>query len=376
MIAAVLVALAVTRQAPAPSVPTVPAPAVESQFARPFGSISNFRPLSSNAAIIHAYVEAPDNRLRLTKLHFLDWSAGTVQEVPGWGRGPLAYGSVHGVLAGRGDTTLIVDGANWRLLKLDPAGRAIDTRPFPTSGDSLENPQRRPTIFEPDAIDTGGNLYERRNNNHDGMEGVVRDSSALRRWSGTAGRADTLEWIRWTAWWGPGGGIPLRLPHASMDDWAVTPGGEVVVVRADPYRVDRISPSGAVTRGPPIPHQPVRVTRDDRRRYIAERRRGSASVGLPDDTERYERAEWPTLKPPFNGTIVVAPDGEVWIPTTPARDGDPIVYDVIAGDGTLRVKVAMPPNTVLLTFGPGAMYTTQTIGNRIYLQRRPWTPAR
>lgn len=355
--------------ASAGSAQTTPAPLVESVFPKSFLSISQLRVLSTGDLLVHAAVPAADNPLRLTKLHVAHWADGTITEVPGWGRGPMDYGHVATLIGAHGDTTWIVDGARWRLLKLGrpPELRPVDTLPFPRGADG------RPR-FTPVEGDTLGYFYDIKTERGD-LRGALQDSGAVRRWRAMTGVADTIAWLQWRTWYVDSPGMPLILPFQSLDDWAVAPDGELVIARADSYRVERITPSGRLARGPAIPYQRQVVTAADRAAFVRDNRTESRSVGLPDWSERYATAPWPTHKPPFSGRITLAPDGTVWVPTTPVREADSLVYDVIDRDGTLRTKVVMPRGTRIVAFGPRAMYTTRWDGRAVHLERRSWSPA-
>jgi hypothetical protein len=86
--------------------------------------------------------------------------------------------------------------------------------------------------------------------------------------------------------------------------------------------------------------------------------------------------EFADTKPPFvagpggGGSVLVSPEGEVWVlRTRPAGDKIP-VYDVFDGSGGLAKKVSLKPNSRVAGFGKGVVYVVRTDDDDLqYLQR-------
>jgi hypothetical protein len=225
------------------------------------------------------------------------------------------------------------------------------------------------------AADGRGHFYDWRSSAPADRDSTFRDSVAIRyRGNADAPATDTLGWAYRTVRRTPSPFLKFfALPYGLADAWAVAANGDVIVVRAEEYRVDRISRDGVVKRGRPIPYERRPVTEEDRRAYIAELRAGAREANFPDPGPVLERAEWAREKPPFEGDVRFSAD-RVWVPLTRARASDPVVYDVVDFEGEMRERFAMPPETRVISLGPGFLLTARAEGSRVYLARWKWPP--
>src|SRR5690606_41394814 len=84
----------------------------------------------------------------------------------------------------------------------------------------------------------------------------------------------------------PSGGANERnvrienVPLSPEDAWGVAPDGAVVAARTGDYPVEWIEPSGQVTRGPPVPFDPVRIGTAEKEEWLLESGRGGGSIGV------------------------------------------------------------------------------------------------
>ena len=72
--------------------------------------------------------------------------------------------------------------------------------------------------------------------------------------------------------------------------------------------------------------------------------------------------EFAETKPPFAGaaSVLVSPDGEIWVDRSrPAGDNTP-VYDVFDSAGRLVRKVSLPKDHAVTGFGKGSVYVIRT----------------
>jgi hypothetical protein len=209
------------------------------------------------------------------------------------------------------------------------------------------------------------------------------DSVAIVRSDAALQRAETLAWLRLpkmsVEMSGTQSAPQVRMrgasPFVARDAWAVGGDGSVVIARVADYRVERILPNGTRVIGEPIPYTPVRVTPAMKQEVVAgmQKQMGEFAAQMPAGfiQSLIESTEWPEFKPPFQGGLVVAPDGRLWVPITRAAiTGGGATYDVIDARGRLVERVAFPTGTGLLGFGGTAMYVVRTDADDLqYLQR-------
>jgi hypothetical protein len=147
-------------------------------------------------------------------------------------------------------------------------------------------------------------------------------------------------------------------PFSAPDQWLVSPDGTVIIARVREYRLEVLTPDGGRRLGPPIPYDRVVVTRSDRDGYLGRFRERFSSMIPTEVVNTHVRAiKFPEHRPPFDGTIHVAPDRRIWIPRPAVASEGPLTYDVVAiDDGRLIERVVMPPDTKILGFGSEALY--------------------
>jgi hypothetical protein len=206
-------------------------------------------------------------------------------------------------------------------------------------------------------------------------------------------------------------------PPLAVDDWAVTSGGAIAVVRGRDYHIDRLNSDGSWSSLPRIPYEWERL--DDslktalldstvtamqanmdsmQARFArnqgapggpgngpaaAERAGREAATsgavvmtftgpgggergggGGPPSSINIQRpqvvradlADVPDYRPPFRqGAVRADVEGNLWIRTNKVVDGRP-VYDVVNGDGRLIDRVQLPAFRTIAGFGPGVVY--------------------
>jgi hypothetical protein len=302
-------------------------------------------------------------------------TTGAVRAVGHWGRGPDEYANAGPLLPAPGDTTWMVEEWPGRLFVITPRGDAAGAVSFPAHVLPESGVGKHSLVFV--RTDTAGNFYDTRSPGRaaDDPPTTFRDSAMIRsRGSELRPRTDTIAWLYYTTRRTPSSFLGFTaLPYGLGDRWAVAPNGDVIIVRAEEYRVDRIPRTGSASRGSPISYERRPVTAGDRKAYIADLRANARGAGFPDPGPGLERAEWPAFKPPFTGEVVFAADA-VWVPITRSHEKDPVVYDVVSFAGTLRERVAAPRGTTVIAVGPSAVYGVQRDRGLVYLRRWGWSP--
>ena len=141
------------------------------------------------------------------------------------------------------------------------------------------------------------------------------------------------------------------------DLFGVTPDGSLWVARATTNSLDWRAPNGTWTHGEPSPYEKIRVTKEDKDRFMDAAHRS----GLPTALDiRYPFADF---KPPF-AMAVGGGDHEVWLQRTRLVDDTIPVYDVMGGDGNRVRVVELPAGASLAGFGEkGAIYLALRSGD-------------
>jgi hypothetical protein len=288
------------------------------------------------------------------------------------GQGPDEYRQPDGLFALPGDSTLMTDLGNGRIAVLDPDGTIVRTAPIAREGDDGSL-----MLLLPRATDAEGGIWF---TTRTGPGMRLEDSVRVRRLEPGTGAIESVAGLapppisRSTS--GGGGRQEERvmpIPFGPEDDWAVGPGG-LAIVRAEPYRVERVNPDGELVLGPEIAWEPVEVKRADKEEWLdalsgglmvmvteengvrnTNFRRGGRPPGMDLDS-----FEWPETKPAFvpRGTFVDFA-GRVWVRRN-VMAGEPPLYDVFGPDGRRSGQVELPPGRRLLGFSRDYVYMART----------------
>ena len=379
--------------AAAQTVPTRTLTRADAEWSEPFSQISGIRELKSGRVIV------ADNREKSIQL--VDFT-GQAKKIGREGSGPGEYGLPTSVFAAPGDTTWVFDVMNSRYLVIDPAGKPVSTFMMadgpPPNGEVT--PGRERAAFGlgfAQGIDAQGRLYFRAPTVRFGNEAPATvDTTPIIRWDRKTNKADTVGLLFSpagpppTVRGVPGGGQEVRVsvriggstPFASTDAYAVTPSGDVAVVRARDYHVDWIV-KGKTVSGAPIAYDRVRVTDADKKAWIEARRNAPGVQLINDNGNRRVQTggappdgpppEFPPFKGPFasNG-VVAAPNGQIWVAKHMPVDAPP-TYDVVDNTGKVVSRVVLPKRTRLVGFGAGTVYLARIDEDDLQnLQRYRW----
>ncbi|MDB4913986.1 MAG: hypothetical protein JWM95_1630 [Gemmatimonadetes bacterium] len=339
-----------------------------------------------------------------------------------------AYGaSPGGLIAFRGDSTLLIATASLSMHLIDPNGKIVRTMAAPRASDInalIGGPRGNP------GFDAKGRLVYRASVNEGRSLRTSQtgqtftmltppDSAMLVRYDLITRTLDTVGYFK----------IPKSYSNISMDadgrpsfnvqnnplpvvdDWAVLSDGTVAIVRGSDYHAEFIDAAGVRTVSDKIPYEWQRLTDDDKSRIldsakvVLEKRRvampsaggGRApqmmtmtsegpSTGLPPVRvagAAPDSASLPPLvmvpiselsdyKPVFGvGAIRADSDERLWvrtIPTTPTTGG--ALYDVIDKSGKLVDRIQVPAGTAIAGFGTGGVvYLGMRDATGLHLQR-------
>ena len=322
------------------------------ELAEPFTNVGTVRELSDGRVIV------VDNGDRA--VYVVDFQAGTSTQIGRVGSGPAEYRSPGILLAMAGDTTLLTDALNNRMLVIDraakPVGLLTDAWPAPSG-------QRGTRL--PRAVDERGRGYFLTSGVRPPTTGsavIQLDSVALVRATRGSAAEDSVGYLylapRRISTTSKDGQITsvevIAPPFPAQDGWQAFHDGAVAIVRVRDYRVDWLLADGRRITGRPIGFEPVRVTDADKR--------GRQTV-----------LDWPEFKPPFPAAGVLAgTDGRVWVQRHAPAGASRTHYDVIDRRGVVAAKVDVPGAGRIVGFGAKSIYVVRKDSDDLqYLQRFP-----
>lgn len=339
----------------------------EVELAEPFTDIGSVRELSDGRVIL------VDDADRL--VHVVDLKAGTVSQVGRQGGGPAEYRVPGVLLAARGDTTLLTDGGNRRLLAIGP-----DATPVAVLTDAWPMGTGKPGTRLPRAMDGRGRGYFLGSAVNVRQTGAVSqlDSAALLRAARGSATDDTIGYVHMaprrismTEKNGTLTSVTIVIPpYPAQDSWQVFADGAVAIARVHDYRVDWVLPDGARLAGRPIAFSPIRITQRDKDAWAAARARPGAAAagrGAPSAAS----FDWPELKPPFppNGAMAGS-DGRLWVQRHTVAGDSRSRYDVIDRRGVVVSRVEIPSGGRIVGFGTRSIYVARKDADDLqYLQR-------
>lgn len=339
-------------------------------FPEDFGSIQTVRELRDGRVLVADPLGEA--------LYLVDMDAGKRTVVGSKGQGPQEYMQPDAVWPLPGDSTLLVDLGNARLVVLGPDMGFGATRPI-AQGEF--QPGRPLVLALPQGVDGSGAIYFRSL-----MRGLAggepSDSGAVMRLPRGGGAPATVASIKLqdqktTRSGGPGNqNVSMEpLPLTPEDAWGVAPDGSVVIARSGDYHVEWVATDGSVRRGPAVSYDPVRVSGADKEEYLADMGRSGGGIavrievqdgrpsmslqrgGTPGGGRREaDRYTWPDRKPAFQAVrIPVDPQGRAWVRRhMPA--GDASTYDVFDRSGRRVGTVTLGAGKRVVGFGARSVY--------------------
>ena len=236
-----------------------------------------------------------------------------------------------------------------------------------------------PVVAIPQGVDGGGRIYTRALG---GVGGQLADSGAILRIDRATRRADTVAMIKLPGRTQAASGSAnnrnvqiSNIPLSPEDAWGVAADGYVAIARSGDYHVEWIAPDGKVTRGAPVPFDPVRIGTAEKEEYLAEQGGSGGGIGIsvqvvngaatmgfargggPGTTKReIDRYTWPERKPPmYQGRIPIDLQGRAWVHRS-MKAGEPSTYDVFDRQGRRVGSVALGAGKRVVGFGNGWVY--------------------
>ncbi len=283
------------------------------------------------------------------KVYLVNFRQGRVNGLGGMGEGPGEYRRPTAAYMRGLDGAVILDLALGRALMISPDG---SIGPEVLTRDAVGGIS--PASIR--GIDARGNVIHAAP-----AAGGGQDSIQIRRYNMDAKQSTVVGWwpmLRTNATPAtiPGSSAPAQVLSSPVlwqnrTAWVAMFDGSVAIVRPDPYRVDVIGSSGAVTRGPVVQRAPVRVTAAFKDSIRSER------GPVPDNM-------FPETLPPFEGLgdVFASPDNQVWVKRLSANGPYP-TYDVFDHKGVLAGEARLRPRSRIVGLGVGTVYVAREVGS-------------
>jgi hypothetical protein len=351
----------------------------DASFPEPFSRLSGVRELPSGKVLI------ADRQDKVVQV--LDLASGSATKVGREGQGPGEYALPMGLFAMPNGETWVNDLLGRRFLVVDAQGKPGKFVQLPSTG-AGGGMVMMGTGGGTDA--TGRYYHQAPPINIADPSGPSPDSLAILRWDGVKPAMDTVAWVigpRANVQSSGGNRIAFRVGGGKVftpqESWGVAADGSVARVIPNPYRVVWYPAGGTKgVAGTVQAYSPLKVTEADKKEYTEQQRRNpqgmAIRIGGGGGTARniapgdLPPPEFEDTKPPFSGpgSVLVAPEGEVWVRRTqPAGTKNP-VYDVFDRSGSLVKKVTLNPRSVVLGFGKGTVYVVRSDEDDLqYLER-------
>ncbi len=309
-------------------------------------------------------------------LYSVDLATGTREQIGQEGQGPEEYQQPDAVWALPGDSILLIDLGNGRMVSLGP-----DLEFGPTGPLSTGDPRSGLTIAIPQAVDADGDVYVRSMGG--GMGAARPDSGAVLRVTRGTLSVDTVAMFKLPevsiieSGSANDRNVSMSLiPLSPQDAWGVGPDGSIVLARAVDYHVEWIAPDGSVVSGSPIQVERVAIGIDEKREWARSQAEtgggisiqvmmdngalttsfGRGGGGANAEDEELDQYTWPDQKPAFYGTrIIVDPQNRAWV-RRHVDAGEPTLYDVFDRQGERVATYELPFRSRVVSFGASGVY--------------------
>jgi len=305
-------------------------------------------------------------------LYLVDLDAGERTVVGGTGSGPGEYQQPFATWPLPGDSTLLVDLGNARLVRIGPDLGFGESHSL-VLGDIAAGSM---VILRPEAMDGAGNPYVTGSiAGLNDMQGVA----FVRRVNLVTGESDSLVTYKvqepTITESGDGNSRVVtitQMPYPTVDTWGVAADGSIVIARGVEYSVEWIGPDGSRTVGEVVPFDPVPIGTSEKEEWVrASSRQGgmgmsvfnqdgvvrtSISFSASDSDPDINSYVWPEFKPPFfGGTIPVDPLGRAWV-RRHVEAGAPSVYDLFDRGANRIASFEFDEASQVIGFGREHLY--------------------
>lgn len=338
------------------------------EFAEPFSAVANLIELADGRVLLFDAIER--------RLGIADLARGSFTAVAQQGAGPMEYRTVGAALRIAGDSVLLWDPGNARIMALSRDGAPLGA--WPSTGRDARTTALARDV--PREVDDAGRFYAALRRVSTG------DTTTLVRIAPATGRQDTL------ARYATPQLRPVRSAQSvvkviapgfpAQDAWGVFPDGRVLFIHGADYVPEVIRPDGTRMRAAAIPFERVTVGAVEKDQHLKEaaaelermlRRELGRGSGTMPRIEAEPPAAWPAVMPPIRDAHVrVDSRRRAWVLIreggTPAGDR----YDLLDADGRRIDAIRLPAGMRLVGMGKDVLYLTREDGDGLqYLRRYP-----
>jgi hypothetical protein len=339
-----------------------------------FSDIRGVRELRDGRILVSDYI---DQRVVL-----VDLRTGSVSDCLTEGIGPQDVRLAGRLIPMPGDSTLLVDIGNGRLMVLDPTG----TPRRVISGE-------RPGVMGTRGVTADGSFYFSIPGWAEQENALPNDSVRIVRWNPRSNTTQLVAVVQGDRMRSDQRTPALtpRIPivgYASYDGWTVADDGALRIVRGGNYVVESRGGTGAAVVGPSHVYTTRAVTAADRTAFVRDFNRSSptsgrgtgGSMGFSPAMSDAEVAamvrgtEYAERHPMFRpGSIVTAPGGRLWV-GRPPEASRPVLYDVFDAAGRRVQQVEFPAGRRVLSIGRGGIYVATEDADGVQKVERYATP--
>jgi hypothetical protein len=274
------------------------------QFVRDFSHVSSVVQLGRSELVFADRIERA--------VYVIDISQDSTRQLGRNGRGPQEYLVPVGVFPYTGDSLMVADAAQRRFLVLEPHGTGRTVAPTTQIPVGLVR-----------GTDTAGSVYL---TSVPDLKTGPPDSLLVTKFNPRTGASTTIASIRApssrviTSTSGVSRNtVGVVIPFSPADDWAVTPSGDVFIVRSAPYRIEMFGADGSNTTGDSVAYHRFPLRQADIDRFLTNDPRGTVL--------RESDVEWPDVLPPIrNASTLLGPGGTIWTMRETPSDA-PSLYD-------------------------------------------------
>ena len=331
-------------------------PAANATSAEAFSDIRGIRELPDGRILVSDY---RDQRVVL-----VDLERGTVTARVTEGSGPQEARLPTALIPALGDSTVLIDMGNQRLLVLDGEGRVRRTIPG-----------SQPGIMGLKGIDRTGVYYFSIPSWMERGRELPNDSVRIVRWNPRAGAQQTIAVIQGERMRSnirePA--LTPRIPtvgYGSRDAWVVDGRGGVRIVRGGSYTVEVHLADEAPVIGPGYSYQTAKINQADRVAFVRRFMLTSPSSGKgpggglgfspPASDQEIARlvlgTEFAERHPMFDaGSVLVESGGRLWV-GLPAGSGQPVRYDLFDLAGRRVASLEFPAGRRVVALGNRSLY--------------------
>lgn len=305
---------------------------------------------------------------------------------------PLTFPATPPVLfVGQGDTVYMTDLGARGVRVISPTGSVVRRQGFADNEDlvRITNRMAGAQFGAAGEVYFGATLVRRQPQN---FSAEPRDSLYLVRSNSVTRRTDTLGYldlkrssVQIAGDSTPGEPRPVTIylaPFESGDAIALTPRGELAVIRGNDFHVDWLQPDGRWRRSPPIPWPWKRYSAAEKQAIVAARDSAIVSgqaqaispAGAPPQRNMLRAGPVPDVEPAFAPmSAIVDPDGLVWL-LLGARSA-PVVstsltYGAIDPSGQMVDRIVLPPGRRLLGFDRSGHIYVATLSGSLEAYRK------